>query len=119
MLDLVFAVTAFFLALTAVLLTVYNVGERRGYRDGHEMGYFEGWREAVDETFDWFAKECSEDKETTEEITVDGDWSENGVVLDVFIRDGVTTEKTTLVLTNEEYTRFEKVFNDFRETLRQ
>lgn len=66
MLDLVIAVTAFLLALTAVILAVYNVAERRGYRDGHEIGYWQGWREAVDETLDWFAKGCSEDEETKE-----------------------------------------------------
>lgn len=66
MTDLVIAAGAFLLALTVALLAVYNVGERRGYRDGHEMGYWEGWREAVDETLDWFAKGCSEDEETEE-----------------------------------------------------
>lgn len=38
-------------------------------------------------------------------------------VLDVFIRNGATVEKTTLVLTNGQYARFEDFFNDFRDSI--
>ena len=47
----------------------------------------------------------------------EGGQSGSVVVLDVFIRDGKTIEKSSLVLTNEQYARFEDFFNDFRDSI--
>lgn len=66
--GLTLAVASLALSVISIALLAYDVGEKRGFRDGYEIGKAEGCRESANCAFGGKLKEGSESEETDTEM---------------------------------------------------
>lgn len=66
--EIAFAAAAVVLAAVSLGIAVYNRGEHKGFEEGREIGWMEGYEEAIDDIYEmYFVKDCGNEENQKEE----------------------------------------------------